>query len=219
MTIPVVPKPAFPTIPDAPGVPPIPRNPATPPPDTQFENADGSELPVDAVNQIWGVFDSNNQPAFVVDTYVSIKPKNDSKVSDFPVESGSFVTFNKVQTPYDVKVTVALGGDAEAMSTLLERVNDMQTSFELFSITTPYESYLNATLVTYDYSHEAKTGSNMIKAELFFKEIRQVSAQFTTVKLPAAKVKNAASASAVDGGKKQGKKTSAITSLRQRVLG
>src|SRR4051812_9617013 len=115
MTIPIVPKPEFPTVPNAPGVPPIPRSPSVPPPTTTNSGADSQSLPVDVSQRVWGIYDEDNNPALIVDSILVVKPSNGSKISDFPVEDGGFASFNKVQSPYSVKVRISVGGDDVAM--------------------------------------------------------------------------------------------------------
>jgi hypothetical protein len=213
MTIPLIPKPQFPSVPDVSGVPPIPRSPTVPAPSTTFAPSETRSLPADTTQRVWGIYDANNNPAIIVDSIMVVKPTNDAKVSSFPVEDGGFVSFNKVQTPYDVKVKVSLGGDLAAMSKLLDDLAALLVSVDLFSIVTPYEVYLNATLEKYDYSQEARRGANRIEAELSFKEVRTVTPQFTSVALPPSKVKKPGSASTQDSGKQQGQKTSVASKL------
>lgn len=157
-----------------------------------------------ASNNIWGVFDANNNPAFVVDTYMMLSPSASSKVSEFPVENGSFASFNKVQKPREVSIRVSLGGDPTAMTTLLEKFETLRLSTAMLSVVTPYAVYLNMVLTNYKNEHTSIKGASRIEADLKFEEIRQVTPTFSNVALPASKVKNPASASSTDGGKQQG---------------
>ena len=53
----------------------------------------------------WGIFDQSGDPVITADTIVEVGYRREYRISDFPVEEGSFASYNKVQTPYDVRVT------------------------------------------------------------------------------------------------------------------
>jgi hypothetical protein len=150
----------------------------------------------------WGVFDSANLPVFDVDTCVEVGLDDSSKVSDFPVEQGGFVDYNKVVQPQHFKLRLAVGGRTRC-ALFLEALRAEKNGVFLRNIVLPEISYLNVTLEKYDWKRTASSGQNMIIAETSWKEIREVTPQYATVALPAAKVKNPASASKPDTGKQQ----------------
>src|SRR5574337_124086 len=48
----------------------------------------------------WGIFRADNlTPVVIADSVVSVDYRNESRISDFPVELGSFGSYNKVATP------------------------------------------------------------------------------------------------------------------------
>lgn len=214
MAIPLTPKAPYPNVPDVAGVPPIARSSSVPPsPQPAFSTSDSATTPTAATVPEWGVFDAAGKPAFVVDTYMQIKPNDDVKVSTFPVEKGAFGSFNKVNIPNDVELVVSLGNDQAAMTELLSVLKTMINSTDLFTIVTPNESFLNMSLEKKNYSRTSKNGVSRLEVHLKFIEVREILPQFTTVALPSKKVKNPASASTNEQGKQQEQKTSVLSNL------
>lgn len=213
MTIPTVPFPPYPTVPNAPGVPQVLRDPtASAAAIAGFTTTDTFSTSSANQSNVWGVFDASNKPAFSVDTYLEFAPNNAAKQSDFPTEQGGFNSFNKVQSPYKVNVKISQAGTLQQMQALLDTLKTLLVSTDFLSVITPMETYANCTLVDYKYRQTAKSGAGRIEATLTFEEAREVTATFTTVALPAAKVKNPGSAATSDNGKQQGQSPSVLSS-------
>jgi Dit-like phage tail protein len=156
----------------------------------------------------WGVFDSNGNPVFDVDTFLGIDDDEKSKVSDFPVEEGAFASYNKVQHPYILKVRMAVGGDVARMTSFINALSDAKTSTELYIVATPATTFQSASLDSFSYKQEAHKGADMIVAEISFKEIRIVSTAYTNATLPPSKIKNKSASDKKDDGKQQPAKPS-----------
>jgi len=158
---------------------------------------------VDVSELTWGVYDDQGQPIANYDTFYSVKVDDNSKVSDFPVEDGAFVDYNKVNLPNKVMVTLVAGGSRTKTSAFLDALKEARRSTALFAIVTPEDTFSSMTLEKFDYKREAVGGQSMIKAQCAFLEVRQVTPQYATVALPAVVVKKPSSASEVDTGKQQ----------------
>ena len=138
---------------------------------------------------VWGIFADDGVTSMLdVDTITAFHYTDDGKVSDFPVEKGSFATYNKVETPYQARVKVSVGGDSVLIARVLAQLRFLkQDTTALYHIVTPEIIYIGATVVKFDYSREAKNGSNSIHANLTIKEVREVVPQYASVSLQATK--------------------------------
>lgn len=143
----------------------------------------GAQLINQFFGNYWGIFDQNGIPLLLADNVKSVKFTNKSKVSDAPVERGSFTSYNKVIEPYtvDVLMTKASGGVLER-GAFLGLLDTFANSTDLFMVITPEAIYPNCNIVGYDYSREAGDGARMIKANIHLQEIREVEVQYTTTK-------------------------------------
>jgi len=151
----------------------------------------------------WGLLTQDGTSVFDVDSVIDLKYDNANKVSTFPVEKGSFASYNKVKTPYKTKIRLAVGGNQNRIAAFISAMDRVVNDTNLYNVVTPESVYINANVEHVSYSRAHEKGVNLILADLEVIEIRQVEPQYAAVSLPAAKVKKADSASKKDTGKNQ----------------
>lgn len=108
----------------------------------------------------------------------------ETRISDFLVERGSFASYNKVLLPANPTVTLVLGGSGSDRTSFLNQINAACESLELYSVVTPEVTYFNYSIERYSLIRRAERGATLLAVELVLKEIRQVSAAFSTVETP-----------------------------------
>lgn len=124
----------------------------------------------------WGIFYADDlTPVLVSDSVVSVDYRNESRISDFPVEAGSFGSFNKVATPYDARVRLSCGSDAASRAAFLQSLELVVASTNLYHVVTPDKTYLSANIVAYDYRREQRAGAGLIVADIVLREVRQIA--------------------------------------------
>jgi len=139
-------------------------------------------------------------PAFDIDTVIDFKFKDTAKVSDFPVETGAFASYNKVIHPFKPKLKMAVSGQ-DRIAALLGALASAVRSTTIYDVYTPEVIYTSVTVEDYDYTRTATKGRSMIVVEVTLMQVLQVSPTYTTVKLPNAR--NPAARDAKNGGKVQ----------------
>ena len=63
----------------------------------------------------WGIFNEYGIPILLVDNVISLKYINSAHISQAPIESGSFVSYNKVAEPYKATVQLSKGSGGTLM--------------------------------------------------------------------------------------------------------
>lgn len=169
-----------------------------------------------AVAGVWGVYDSAGRQVAAFDTFFSVDVKAESKVTQNPVEQGSFAAYNKVATPAQIGVVLGRSGSALVRAAILDRLELLASGTDLISVVTPDRTFDGYTLSGYDYSYSAANGVDRLVVSLSLQEVRQVAAQYSDEQLPRAKCKNPTDASTVDAGKQQGGKPGPSTLERAR---
>jgi hypothetical protein len=187
----------FPNIPALPGVPPIPRI-----------GGDSSTVITVVLNSLqsalqevfkngilWGIFTSDGTPLadpvrfndlpFILQTNAilsthSVDYSKESRVSNFPIEGGSFSSFNKVEIPSTSTVKLCFNGSDVEKRNLLDAIDAAYKSTDSYNVVTPEITYINYSVERYNYSRKSDATANMLEIELGLKEIRTVSAAFTT---------------------------------------
>lgn len=214
----------FPNVPNAPGVPQIPRSPNYPPTITAgLALIQGALWRVLQVSTQWGIYDSKGKalgdPAKfsgIIGNAIeaaglgstlstnSVDYSKETRVSDFPIEAGSFATYNKVETPANPIVTLSLNGNEGDRRTFLAAIDAAVKSTDLYSVKTPTVTYANYSIERYNYSRRADRGLTLLVVEITLKEIRQVSAAFSqSAATPIKSPQNAGSTPAANNGKVQ----------------
>jgi hypothetical protein len=170
----------FPNVPFVPGVPPLPRVPG-------FVGVVVDLLVQDALailgfgfEQEWGLF-LDGAPAVTAESVVSFEFKKSFSISDYPVEEGSFESYNKVQRPFDVRLRFSTGGSTADRQDLLESVDEICDSLDLFDAVTPEATYENLNPVSYSYRRTASSGLGLLVVDVFCEQVRvSASSSFTS---------------------------------------
>ena len=134
----------------------------------------------------------------------SVDFSKEMKVSDFPIEKGSFASYNKVELPANPIVTLAFTGKEKDRKIFLQDIDNACKSNYLYNVVTPEVTYKNYSIERYAYQRRHDRGATLLLVEISLKEIRQVSVQYTkSSKTPIKTAKNPAATPSADNGKNQ----------------
>jgi hypothetical protein len=230
----------FPNIPKLPGVPAIPRSAKFPPlARVALGLTQGLLWRLFQIETRWGIFDSKGKalgdPAkftgFIGSVLDSaglgstlstgaVDYSKETRVSDFPLERGSFASYNKVEMPASPTVTLCLSGSEKNRRTFLEAIDKACKSTDLYSVVTPEVTYVNYSVERYNYSRRSNRGATLLVVDITLREIREVSAQYTqSNKGQVDKPKEAGATPQADNGKVQAKtpQKSTLKSLAEKL--
>lgn len=173
----------FPDVPLFPGVPPVLRRiGARREFERQLEADEGGSArePV-----VWGVFDGIGRLAIEPDNVISVEPVLEHRISDYPIEAGGFLSYNKVATPQQIRVVMSKGGGDDVRAAFLARLDELVVSLATYSVVTPDATFLGFNFTRRDYRRTAENGAALIIADIVLTETREApSAAFTNSKSP-----------------------------------
>lgn len=188
----------FPNIPKLPGVPAIPRSAKFPPTvRAGLGIIQGALWRFFQVQTRWGIYDSKGRPLWnpsqlsgALEVLLgtvggpslstsAVDFSKETRVSDFPLERGSFASYNKVETAATPLVTLAMSGSESDRTAFLDALDKACKSTDLYSVVTPEVTYVDYSLERYNYQRRSSKGATLLIVEIALKEIRQVSAQYT----------------------------------------
>jgi hypothetical protein len=181
----------YPDVPNTPGVPPVNRNSTNQGETTQAKASGDSPAVVSAsaATSQWGLFDSsgvnvlNPDSVFALDDFM-----HEFRLSTFPVEEGSFGTYNKVATPFEGRFIMNKGGSLSDRTTFLETLEKIVADTNLYVLATPELSYPNVNMPRYRLRRRSDAGFQLISVEVSLQEIRVAAAPaFSTTQDPTAK--------------------------------
>lgn len=159
-----------PNVPQLPGVPPLPGGGiafAAP----VLVLADAIGLGVFSGPQ-WGIFSKGGGPVLVADSVFGMEYARDYRISDYQQEAGSFQSYNKVQVPFQAKVTFLVGGSAIERTAFLAAAEVACASLALVVVATPEFFYPSANLTHYSYRREARHGATLLEVDVWCEEVR-----------------------------------------------
>lgn len=138
-----------------------------------------------ALSLPWGIY-YGGAPVVIADNVISFDYRQQSSISDFPVEEGSFQSYDKVAIPYDARIRFTAGGPEVARQALLTSIAAIAGDLNLYDIVTPTAVYLNANVVHYDYTRRANSGLGLLVVDVWLLEVRiAVGAVLSNTQSPA----------------------------------
>lgn len=114
-------------------------------------------------------------------------------ISKYPVEQGSFQSYNKVQKPYDVVTTVTAGGSNLNRATLLQQVQVIIGTTDLYTVLTPEGPIDSLNPIGYSIERRHDRGLGLLMVEIFWEQIRPAGEPtFSTTQTPTSPAATAA---------------------------
>jgi hypothetical protein len=194
----------YPNVPDLPGVPQLNRSPDFPTDDAPTLGTPAAQDSLwQSSNQApaWGIVDSDLNLVLSPDSVLDFDNRNEWRISNFPVQAGGFASYNKVTVPFEVSVRMSKGGGVGDRAQFLSDLNNIAQSLALYTILTPERSYSNCNITRYEVSRRGVAGAYFLtEVDVFFVQIIQVTAQYTTTAASTQNAQNPASVPPVNQG-------------------
>src|SRR5579862_6190519 len=118
---------------------------------------DSVSLPSAPGSPPWGIY-LNGSPVVLADNVLEVAYKKDYSLSDYTVEQGAFETYNKVEIPFDVRVTFSRGGSQDARKGFLDSIQAIVGDLQFYSVMTPEETYLSCNVTHIGYVRNLDNG-------------------------------------------------------------
>ena len=123
---------------------------------------------------------TNGGSSIAFKTMLEMGIEENSKIPSEPIEKGSFASYNRVLEPIHANCRLALEGDPSEIQSTLQALSDMKEGNQRVTFTTPFDSYENLMLESFDYRRDGNSGFNVLVVDLNLTEIREIESQKTT---------------------------------------
>lgn len=98
-----------------------------------------------------------------------------------PIQAGSFATFNKIATPYEIELRMTKSGPLSERAKFLDDLERVGRSLDLYRIVTPERTYQPVNIASYSLNREGAEGAYFLtEVDIRVVEIRQVTPQYST---------------------------------------
>jgi hypothetical protein len=171
----------MPNVPNLPGVPPLNSYSAG---GVVLLAADIAAAIFGFSTQQWGIF-LDGEPVLAYDNQVNFSYSQEWKVSTYPVEQGAFQSYNKVQLPSQVRCRFSAGASATNRQEMLQSIDAVMSTTELYDVVTPEAVYLGYNFVRREYDREA-ANVGLVSIDVVLAEIMETAtAPFQNTQTPA----------------------------------
>jgi hypothetical protein len=129
----------------------------------------------------WQLLDKDGKDALIPipDSFVGLQYSNSHRISDYPLEKGSFAFYNTVQTPFSATVRVTKGGSVDDRKSFLSAIDVLSKSLDVYTLSTPECVYEKLSIERYDYMRSVSNGAGMMIVDIHFLEIRLAQVQYS----------------------------------------
>jgi hypothetical protein len=164
----------FPLVPLSPGVPFVNRLIDQAFPTSKPATTDAADVAQQAAaTPQWGVFLPDGTNVLNPDSCFALDDFNhEFRLSTFPIEEGSFSTFNKVATPFEGRFIFNKGGPQTERTTFLQTLETVVADTNLYILATPELTYPNVNIPRYRLRRRADAGFQLISVEVVVQEVR-----------------------------------------------
>jgi hypothetical protein len=122
----------------------------------------------------WGIF-LGGAPVVSSESVVGVEFRGESLISDYPVEQGSFASYDKVQLPFDVRLRFAAGSNQAARAALIASIEAIANDTNLYDVVTPEYVYTSVSVAHRDYHRTARQGVGLIVEDVWLLQIQIVA--------------------------------------------
>jgi hypothetical protein len=124
----------------------------------------------------WQIVDSLGATMITPDSVLQLEYRGESRISSAPMEQGTFASYNKIASPYDLRLVITCGGNGVmSRDDFLSTLSALANSTALCTVVTPDAIFADCNLASFDYRRQANNGATLIIADCFFQEIRQTA--------------------------------------------
>lgn len=121
------------------------------------------------------------RPVVEADSVLDFGYRNEVDIPDFPIQDGAFANYNRVNLPYEASVRLSKGGSEEDRRNFLNQIDAIMRTTDLFQIITPEKTYENVNPIRFEMIRRGAGGAFFLtEVDLYFREIRTVTQQYTT---------------------------------------
>lgn len=134
----------------------------------------------------WGVFNQDGTLALKPDSMISLDFRRDWKIPNYPIEQGSFQSYNKVALPSITRVRLSKGGSDSDRKDFLLQVSAAARSLILYNVVMPEGALIqNVNITNFSINRTSTNGVGLISIDLDLEEVRATAtASFSNTAAP-----------------------------------
>jgi hypothetical protein len=197
----------FPNVPNLSGVPQLARSQQFPPSPSPTLGAQSQAPLLQSTKTLvqWGIYDAAGTVLVLApDSFLAFDKRNEWRISDYPIQQGSFASYNKVIVPFELSLRVSKGGSLTDRENFLTQLDAISGDTNLYTVITPEKTYTNVNISRTEVTRRGPQGAYFLaEVDIFFRQILQVTAQYSSTTTNTANAQNPAAQPATNLGNTQ----------------
>ena len=125
----------------------------------------------------WTVLDHDTQlEVCTFDCFFAFGYTKQSNIVEYPIEQGSFATYNKQNNPFEIEISLIKNGlnFPFQKADFVKNLRYYCDKAKLVDVVTPSGTHLNCTMGGLSFNQSAEEWADAIKANLTIKEVREI---------------------------------------------
>ncbi len=119
----------------------------------------------------WGIF--LNGAAVLPSPVASFTYKAEWTIADYPIEKGTFASYDKVTIPFDARFRILVSGSESMRAAMLNAVDQVASDqTNIYDAVTPEKTYSSVSVAHYDYTRTAKNGVSLLQIDIWCFNVR-----------------------------------------------
>lgn len=129
----------------------------------------------------WGLFDQNGVALFPDALVLQIGGSLSASIANAPLEAGSFVSYNKVDTPDQIQLGLSFQGSVAAKAAQFAALEALKKGTDLVTVRMPETTRLNMNVTNISFQRDASSGADLLMPTVVLQEVRAFAATTYTV--------------------------------------
>ena len=128
----------------------------------------------------WGVYKAGTtELAMDIRSVLELDISCQSQVSDYPIETASFVSYNKIRLPNEYTVRITNDGSKDDRAKLIKWLGDNTSDTSIFDIICPEGRLSSVTLSSFRITRNSDSGASMLAVDCYFRQVRFLPAKYS----------------------------------------
>lgn len=121
----------------------------------------------------WGLY-LYGAPVVVADTVTSFDIDKQWTISNYPVENGAFLSYDKVYRPFTGTFRFTAGGSEANRQALLTAVEAISPGTTIYDMVTPEMVYSSVTVVGFSNKRNANSGVGLVSVDVQVEQVNEI---------------------------------------------
>jgi hypothetical protein len=131
----------------------------------------------------WGIF-LDGIPVLTYDNQLNFGYSQEWRISTYPVEQGSFMNYDKVQVPSEIRCRFSAGASAINRQAMLQSIDAVMNTTDLYDVVTPEKVFISYNFIRREYDREAANVGLVVIDLILMEVIQTATAQFSNTQNP-----------------------------------